>query len=373
MFEITSFQDLIGIKKIMSEWNDIVKNIQAGEIFILYGYSGVGKTIGTKLLLKEYNYQELYIDSSICGDGKEILDRMVKFHQWMNLGACLKEEVNVEKKVIIIDEIESLVKLDRNVLNHILSYKKQYGNLAHPILLIGHIDMQKKLGDMKNYITHMIRLPRLQDIDIFLFLKKRIPKNKIKLVDLMRLAEDAAGNIYTAIQSVQQVLQQKKGSVLLTNYQGDEQKTFSEIFDCKNPEMIHRLLMEDSWMHPLKIHENIIKILDTDMYYEFLQKYIVYETWNSRIEDFSHETANPMYYLTMIILYILQKQGNQVSLENMEFSKLLSYISTQTKYRKMMYDKIPCSYPIEEVGLYWIQTSKESGKRGKSKDDENFL
>lgn len=376
LFIPKSFDDLIGNKRSLHDWKDYMQNIHNDQILYVCGYSGVGKTIGTKLLLQENQYQSLFLETSICADGKDVLDRIYKFHQWMDLGASLQEKgISIRKKVIVLDEIESFIKIDRNVLNCVLTYKKKYMEESLPIILIGHMDTLKKLGDMKNYITYTVKLQRLQDIDIFLYMKKRLPKNKIKLTDLMKIAEDANGSICTAILTIQQRLQQGKKKLLLANYIGDEQKTFPEIFECKNPLIVDKLLMEDDWMNPLKIHENIIKVLDHPRYASFLWKYIFYEHWRTKFDaDGIYDTMIPIMYLTNVILWYVHNQGNiSQPIDTMDFSKLLSYISTQKKYKKLMYEKVPVTYPIDDLGLYWIQTYKEGRKRGKDKDIENIL
>jgi len=376
LFLPRSFDELIGNKRFLGEWKEYVSTIQKDQILYICGYSGVGKTIGTKLLLQENHYQSLFLETSMCVDGKDVLDRIYKFHQWMDLGASLQETgPSIQKKIIVVDELESFIKIDRNVLHCILTYKKKYKEESLPIVLLGHIDTLKKLGDMKNYITYTVKLQRLQDIDIFLFMKKRLPKNKIKLTDLMKIAEDANGSIFTAILTVQQRLGQGKKKLPLANYVGDEQKTFPEIFECKNPLMVDKLLMEDDWMNPLKIHENILKILDHPSYAEFLRNYIYYEHWRTKFDaDGVYETMIPIMYLTNVILWYVHHSGSpSLSLDTMDFSKLLSYISTQKKYKKLMYEKVPITYPIEDVGLYWIQSYKDGKKRGKDKDIENIL
>jgi len=82
----------------------------------------------------------------------------------------------------------------------------------------------------------------------------------------------------------------------------------------------------------------------------------------------------PIMYLTNVILwYVHHSASFSLSLDTMDFSKLLSYISTQKKYKKLMYEKVPITYPIEDVGLYWMQSYKDGKKRGKDKDIENIL
>jgi hypothetical protein len=341
--EPKSFNELIGTVSVLNEWKECFRQITKGDIVYVSGYSGVGKTIGTKLLIEEFGYNPLYLDTNIANDSKDVYDRIEKFHNWSEIGAT-----NTAKKIIIVDEIETFIKFDRNIFNSILAYAKTYKTSHIPLVLISHTDVLKKLGDMKNFIKYHIKLNRLDDVQIFLYFKQRIPRNKLKVNDLMTIVENGNGNIYAINLSILNRIGNK--NKLITNYIGDEQKTFQEIFECKNPTIVEKLLTDDDWMNPLKIHENIIKILDTESYICFLEKYLCYEMWHSVRDDYFLSDI-PMIYLTYVIL--LSKKITS-KIDTMEFSKLLSYISTKKKYRKLMYDKVPISYPIEDLGLYWI-------------------
>lgn len=349
MFTVNHFKELIGIKSILSSWYNYVKDIKPGDVLFVYGFSGTGKTCGSLLLAKEFEFNSLFIDTSVCEDGKEIYDRILKFHNWSSLTDKLTDIENNAKKLIIIDELESFLKADRNILNILLNYLKDYGNDSIPIIIIGDTEVAKKLGDIKNYITSSICLSRLQDSDIFLFLKKKIPKNKIKLNDLMKIAEDANGNIYIAIKNVENRLKHKN---TFCNFIGNENYTFPEIFKATHYDTVTKLLLEDNWMHPLKIHENIIKLLDENNYYLFLKDYINFEIWNYQLNT---EETIIFNYLALIIIYFIQLQKSDGKIDTMDFSKLLSYISTQKKYKKLLYTY---HFPIEDMGLHWLQLIK---------------
>lgn len=338
-----TFDELIGVNAVLSEWKECFRLIERGDIMFISGYSGVGKTIGTRLLIEQFHYNPLYLDTNIVNDTKDIVDRIEKFHNWGEICAT-----NNSKKIIVIDEIESFIKLDRNILNGILAYAKKYKDTHIPLVLITHIEVLKKLGDVRNHIKYHIKLNRLEDVQIFLYFKERIPRNKIKLTELMTIVENGNGNIYSINLSIVNRLNNKKK--LMMNYIGDEQKTFNEIFECNNPIIVEKLLTDDDWMNPLKIHENIIKILDTSAYISFLEKYLCYEMWHSVRDDFFFSDI-PMIYLTYVLLNSKKKT---TKIDTMDFSKLLSYISTKKKYRKLLYDRVPLSYPIEDLGLYWI-------------------
>jgi len=397
-FTVRSFQELIGFKKTLQQWSDYMKNLTNGQVLFVTGFSGIGKTLGTRLLIQEGGWNALWLDSSNCKDGKDIHDKMIKFHRWMDLetmmgGTEVRVGVGGGKKLIVIDELESLVKLDRNVMGYILQYLKSFQEKGLPMVIIGHIDMFKKIGELRERVTCSVSLSRLQDIDMFLFFKKRLPKNKIKLTDLMRIAEDSRGNIYVALQAVEARLGKARGKApLVCPYVGDEHRTFSEIFQCKNPTMVTSLLLEDSWMHPLKIHENVIKVLGPVEYQAFLKGYGDYEHWSFHIRDsIVEDSIYPMYFLAYLLLYYIGKGGTGVGGESgagpggrvgtgkgpggrmggeettMEFSKLLSYISTQKKYKKMILEKVPGNYPVEHVGYYWLQGNGVGAGKGRGR------
>jgi hypothetical protein len=67
---------------------------------------------------------------------------------------------------------------------------------------------------------------------------------------------------------------QKNSNQKTIDYVSEEQKTLQELFECKNPIIVEKLLADDDWMNPLKVHENIIKILDRTIYVDFLKKYL---------------------------------------------------------------------------------------------------
>ena len=375
MFRIEKFAELIGNTTTLIEWKSAITNIKSGEILFIRGASGTGKTLGTTLLAKELHYNELFIDTNTVSDGKNILDRMNKFHNWTDLTESFSNTSNTFKKIIIIDEVESFVKIDRNVLNSIVSYNKKYQEQSIPIILIGHDDVLKKLGDMKHYITNVVKIQRLNDIDIFLFFKKRIPKNRIKLDVLMKIVEDSNGNIYSAVQTVLCHLQQKKNTLIMaSSYTGDEQKSLHEIFECKNPLIVEKLLSDDDWINPLKIHENIIKILDADIYRTFLKDYLYYEEWHTKLENsIDSLTDIHIMYLSFVILSAVKNQNTDGKIDTLDFSKLLSYVSTKKKYKKLLYDKVPPTYPIDEAGLYWIHEHLYPNKNKSKKDRQNIL
>lgn len=313
MFEIRDFSELVGISGVMEKWKRSILDIKPGDIVFIYGFSGTGKTTGVKLLTQNLN--TIWLDTDNCEHSKYVYDRILKFHNWKPMF-----DTDDRQKVIVIDGIECFIKIERNILNILTSYIQLYQDQALPIILIGDNEIAKRMGDMKKYLTETIFLPRLKDASIFLFLKSRLPRNKIKLNELMQIAEKANGNMYQAVQMVQLRLKKKLGS-----FKHDKHYIFDEIFECNNPDTIAKLLQEDTWMHPLKLHENAIKVLSQNDYYDFLKEFLMFEQWQPSS-------------LAYIYLGEHVKKYDKKPLVQMDFSKLLSYLSTRKKYKKLNYE-----------------------------------
>src|SRR5210317_1016208 len=212
LFDIKSYDELVGNKSLLENCDISIKNINNGEIVLLYGHSGVGKTITVKLLTEKYFNEVLWIDTSLCDNGNDILDRIIKFHKWKDIVKIFSDfkisdiqntSIQKKSKVIVIDELESFIKIDRSILNTINNeYCNKYSGTFIPIIFISHIETANKLGNIKDFINIQINIPRINDIDMFLFFKKRLPARKIKLDTLMNICESSNGNINIAIKSV---------------------------------------------------------------------------------------------------------------------------------------------------------------------------
>ena len=115
-------------------------------------------------------------------------------------------------------------------------------------------------------------------------------------------------------------------------------------------------------MNPLKVHENIVKILDDKTYITFLKNYINFEIISYKLKATVFEYTTSIYYLSYIIVYCIYLQENKKKLDNMDFSKMLSYISTKKKFKKMIINRCPNNYPIDDIGYYWLYSENQRNK-----------
>uniref|UniRef100_A0A6C0CTA8 AAA+ ATPase domain-containing protein n=1 Tax=viral metagenome TaxID=1070528 RepID=A0A6C0CTA8_9ZZZZ len=368
LFTIKKLEDIIGNYLPIQFVKKFIENIQNQDKLIVIGPSGVGKTKCIELVCELYGYEVCKIDSDNCEDSKVFIDRLEKLHQWKTI---LQTFQNTHKKrILILDEMESLIQMDRNIPSYLIKFWNRT-ETHMPCIIIGQYQAEKKIGELKK-MCQIIHFSRIQEKDMFLYLKDRIPKGKIKLADLMKTVEVANGSIYSAIQSILEYehhfvkkKNNKKHSMIINNGQDDILK-MEYIFSYLNHEAIDQVLHEDLWIHPLKVLENSSKVYTTEQYASFIPKYLIFEEWmyiQNQNEDL------PAGYLTELIyqynqqLYDYKKKS--IGAIEMDFTKLLSYISTQKKLHRSIYNKCNKDLPIHEIGYYWIHTYLQHNKKSK--------
>lgn len=351
LFEVKTLNDFVGNKKMFETIYDWIKNIKHTDKLLIIGPPGIGKTKYIEMVCQEFAYDFLKIDSTCCNHSKDFIDRLTKIHQWKDITQSFQD--NPKPRIVLIDELETLIKVDRNIPSHLIKFWEKIEKPL-PYILIGQYEADKKISELRKQ-CNVLYLQRIQDNDMFLYLKSKLPRNKVKLADLMKIAEDSNGSIYAAIQAIIGYTQSKKQII---NYGKDKTLDLGDIFQYKNYTDINMLLNEDPWIHPLKILENAPKVYSKYEYTKFLKDYLVFEELIYK-NDMSYDL--PIGFLSQLILnYNLQlKKPKHIDIQ---FTKLLSYISTQKKLHRSLYEKIPKEIPINEIGFYWIHQSLQSHK-----------
>ncbi|MFZ9377161.1 MAG: AAA family ATPase, partial [Candidatus Fonsibacter ubiquis] len=303
--------------------------ISQGEIpnMLFSGPPGIGKTKYIEMVCQEFAYDFLKIDSTCCNHSKDFIDRLTKAHQWKDITQLFQE--NPKPRIILIDELETLIKIDRNIPSHLIKFWNQH-KIHIPCIIIGQYQAEKKIGELKK-LCQMIHFSRIQEKDLFIYLKDRVPKGKIKLTHLMKIAEAANGSIYSAIQSVLEYEKQhskKKKKTPIINHGQDNLLKIENIFGYLKRDNIYQVLHEDLWIHPLKVLENSSKIYTPEQYATFIPNYLFFEEW---MHTRDNQEDLPAGYLTELIYQnnkLLSKNRKKIidSIE-MDFTKLLSYIS----------------------------------------------
>lgn len=341
-FVIRNTEDFIGNKWIFQNIENAVQNIKNNDKLLLIGPSGIGKTLFIETVCNKYGYEIIKLDSSCCEHSNEFLDRLNKNHHWTNIMQSFQE--NTKKRIMIIDELETLIKIDRNIPSTLIKFWEK-SNVSIPYIIIGQYDADKKIGELKKLCT-VYNLQRIQDADMFLYLKQRLPKNKIKLADLMKIVEQSNGSLYAAIQSIKSYHKSHKQVV---SFGMDKPLELKYIFQYTDIERIYLTIQNDPWIYPLKILENSYKIYPKMDYKFFLKYYMFFEEWMYK-EHMLNDM--PIGYLAQVIMYYNIQHSNTKNID-FQFTKLLSYISTKKKLQRSIYQKIPHNIPVSEIGVYW--------------------
>ena len=368
LFNIKSLDDFIGNYSSIQYVKTFLENIKNNDKLIVIGPSGIGKTKCIELICDLYGYEICKIDSYNCEDSKVFMDRLEKLHQWKDILQTFQD--TNKKRILILDEMESLIQMDRNIPSYLIKFWNRC-EVHLPCIIIGQYQAEKKIGELKK-ICKMIHFSRIQEKDLFLYLKARVPKGKIKLADLMKIAEAANGSIYAAIQSILEYtnasgkVKGKKKIVTINNHGQDNLLKIESIFSYQKHADIYQVLNEDLWIHPLKVLENSSKVYSPEQYASFIPQYLLFEEW---MHYPYHNDTIPAFYLTELIYqYNKQLQASQktpIGTIEMDFTKLLSYISTQKKLHRMIYEKTDKTLPISEIGYYWIHHYLQQSKKSK--------
>jgi DNA polymerase III delta prime subunit len=346
IFEINSLNDFVGNKLVFEQIYNSVENIEDSNKILIIGPSGVGKTKYVEYLCNHFKYDYIKLDSSLCQNAKDFIDRLEKLYNWKDISSIIN---GINRRIIIIDELETLIKIDRNIPSNLVKFwKEQKKNL--PFIIIGQYDADKKISELRKQCSNIYYLKPLDDTDLFLYLKTKIPKKLIKLSDLMTIVENSNGSIYSAIQSIQSYINDKK----IINYGKDSFLDIKHIFTYQDYNDIYSILYEDPWIYPLNLLENATKVYNNKNYKYFISDYVLYE---QMINDKNIDSYDiPIGYLSQM-LYIrrnIKDKGKTKKLDEIQFTKLLSYISTQKKIQRVVYDKIDKKLPISDIGIYWI-------------------
>ena len=370
LFTIQKLEDLIGNHSSIQFVKNFIENMenQDNNKLIIIGPSGVGKTNCVELICNLCGYEVCKIDSYNCEDSKVFIDRLEKLHQWKDILQTFQDVKR--KRILILDEMESLIQMDRNIPSYLIKFWDRVETHL-PCIIIGQYQAEKKIGELKK-ICQMIHFSRIQEKDLFLYLKVRVPKGKIKLTDLMKIAEASNGSIYSAIQSVLEYdnqntkIKNKKKTPMMIHDGQDNLSKIENLFSYLKHEDIYQILYEDLWIHPLKVLENSTKVYTHEQYANFIPDYLLFEEWMYRQNQ---QEDLPAGYLTELIYQYNKKlhenKKKSIGTIEMDFTKLLSYISTQKKLHRSIYDKCNRDLPIRNIGYYWIHSFLQQNKKTK--------
>lgn len=325
------------IEWICRQLESVDKRLSFDSLLFISGDPGIGKTMSIQKIGAALDLHIDYITTSTCGSSDELNDLIIKCCSSSMIQVLLNDK---RKKIIVIDEFDSMMALDRtinltiyNILNGKIfksnSFVKALRNI--PIICITSPDILKRIGTLKKKCIH-IALEKPTVDDIFKLLAGLHPEKHSK--ELLDIAKHSEGNISQALENAM-----INDSYDKIDVSYDISILYHTTFDR---EKLRKVVLSDQWLIPLKYHENMMselakrKILvkQAKTYYKtFMMNLLHYDIlmYNNCVDQAVDTFCSITYELTK---YPCKK--NMISaIDN--FTKILSYLSLQRKNTKNAY------------------------------------
>lgn len=311
-------------------------------LLFVSGNSGIGKTYSIKKICTDLNLHMTILTINNCCSSAELNDNIIK----CTSSSMIQVLINDSKdKIIIIDEFESMMAIDRTMNSTLLNLLSTNKLKKIPIICISSIDILRKIGNIKKKCK-IIELDNPTDNEIITLLHDKYPDQPLEtLKDIVR---NSSNNISQCIQKVENPLFGHSNNIdelLNINY------LYGNAFDRK---YITRILLNDPWLTPLRFHENLIGELqnrkstikkNVEFYIFFINNLLYFDLlmYNNNINVACDFFTSCVHKLSLIPL---KKQSvSDIS----GFTKILSYLSLQKKYMKKSYS---ASFPLYQISNY---------------------
>jgi nucleoside-triphosphatase THEP1 len=312
-------------------------------VLFVAGNSGIGKTYSIQRICNNLNLHVIYISTSKCNSSKELDDLITKTCSSSMLQVLLND---TKQKIIIIDEFESMISIDKTINTTFLNLLESKRLKAIPIICITSIDIVKKIGLMKKKCT-IINITHPEVNEIYDILIELYPNKDQKF--LKQLSEQCNGNITQCIKNIDISVDNNFNNI-------DEIINTSLLYSqskATNRNIIRRIIETDVWMIPLKYHENLPNELNKrkisptkskQLYKTFMQNLIIFDKLPLDIgPDIFTSIIYPISELPI-------KKSMQCNGER--FTKLLSYMSLQKKYIKESFNSCISDFPLYQLSSY---------------------
>ena len=319
--------------------------ISHSDLIFVCGNSGIGKTYSVKKICEEYDLFVIYLSSNNCFSSDQLNDHITKASSCSLLQSLTN---NKKPKIIIIDDFDSLLTIDRTINSTLLNILSSGKIRRIPIICIAANDTMKRIGNIKNK-CQILELQNPSDEDIVDTLRTLFPDSK----DIDSVVKRHRGNISQCIQQIEQT----------------ECVTFDTMDDLIDVNILYgttfdrnklsSVIMTDPWIIPLRFHENMIIELknrkstilkNNNIYKTFVTNLVYHDMLMHRTGAYTH-VAEIFADIIYPLLSIPLKKNTKPCVAN--FTKLLSFISLQKKNTKKHYTQ---KFPLYQINSYHINT-----------------
>ena len=307
---------------------------------IVAGPTSIGKSYSINKICNYLNYEIILIDNNNCYNSQYLKDIIYKSTSSSFLQILTN---NFQKKVIIIDNFDSLFIADKTINITLLKILLENKLKNIPIICISNNDIIKKIGDIKKLCNiHMLSTPNNDEI------AEILQKSNIDINNINKFCLNSNGNLNKLFRDIN-----NKNNDILYSDSIENSSDINILYGNNfNRQQTKKILIKDPWMIPLKFHENLIinlnnRNLSLNKYNEYYKNFIYimclydYYMFKENIE-FCVELFASMVYFLSIFKY---KKNATSNIGN--FTKMLSYLSLQKK-------NIKNNYNIKNMPLYQI-------------------
>jgi replication factor C large subunit len=187
-YKPNNLKEIVGQTDFILKTIDWLKKWKPGKALLIYGPTGTGKTLVTKLIAKEMKMSLFELNASDDRSASSIKEKLLP---------AAKEGSLFNKRLILIDEVDSFGQSDRGGITEVIRAIKESVN---PIILIASDAYDAKLKSLRGYceLLKVRRTPKnlieKKLIEISLKEKMKIDSEAIK-----RIAENADGDMRSAM------------------------------------------------------------------------------------------------------------------------------------------------------------------------------
>ena len=314
--------------------------ISAQSCIIVAGPTSIGKSYSINSICNYLDYEITLIDNNNCHNSQYLKDIICKSTSSSFIQILTN---NFKKKVIIIDNFDSLFISDKTINLTLLRILLDNKLKNIPIICVSNNDIIKKIGDIKKVCNiYTLTTPNNDEITEILQSKD------VDINNIDKLCSNSNGNLNKLFRDITN----DNNDILYSDsidYTSDINILYSTNF---NRSQTKKILIKDPWMIPLKFHENLIinlnnRNISLNKYNEYYKSFMYimciydYYMFKENIEFCVELFASKVYYLS-----ILKYKKNATSNIG-NFTKMLSYLSLQKK-------NIKNNYNIKNMPLYQL-------------------
>ena len=316
---------------------------------IVAGPTSIGKSYSIHSISKYLNYEIILIDNNNCYNSQFLKDIIYKSTSSSFIQILTN---NFQKKVIIIDNFDSLFISDKTINITLLKILLENKLKNIPIICISNNDIIKKIGDIKKLcVVHLLSIPNNNEITESLMKMEECKDS----ATIAKCCLNSNGNLNKLFRDMSNLNHDHLYSDSIENA-SDINILYSNDF---NRHQTKGILIKDPWMIPLKFHENLImnlnnRILSLNNYNEYYKSFMNimclydYYMFKDNIEFCVELFASKVYYLSLF----KYKKNASVASNIGNFTKMLSYLSLQKKNIKNNYNGK--KFPLYQISNYHI-------------------